>query len=141
MMAQLLHPPDTFEVVLAICIFVCASAYMFIVICFTEWLVRQRASRIIDRWCKVNNFKLVSKKLDWLSSLRGPFAFDLSSNRPVYAVTVEDQRGQLRKATVACGAMVFGLLGIFSSDRIVVVWDRVSSDKKEVEKPPWGGLE
>jgi hypothetical protein len=114
--------PDTIGIGLAI-LFVCFFAFVLFGVFMINIEAQKHTSRLIDRWCTENNFKLVSKKLDRLSSIRGPFAFDLRTNRPVYAVTVKDQTGELRKATIARAMTWYGA----SSDRIVVVWDRANT--------------
>jgi hypothetical protein len=129
-MAPNLVSPNTFAVVLAI-LFVSLFGFVLFIIYIIDRLAQERASKRIDQWCSENNFKLVSKELDWLSPFRGPFVFDLSRNRPVYVVTVKDQTGELRKATIACWSRVGG----YFSNRIEVVWDCASSDKKNVQKP------
>jgi hypothetical protein len=127
------------DVVLVATLVVCFFCLVIFMVFLLDRVAQESASKFIDEWCAENKFKLVSKKLDRLSSLRGPFAFDFSRNRPVYAVTVEDGSGEVRKATIACGAKG---LGVFSlRERIEVVWDRASSDKKEVPKPPGDELE
>jgi hypothetical protein len=118
---------------------VCFLCLVIFMVFLLDRVAQESASKLIDRWCTENNLKLVSKKLDRLSPLRGPFAFDFSRNRPVYAVTVKDGSGEVRKATIACGAR---WVGVFSfGDRIEVVWDRTSADKKEVRQPPRDGLD
>jgi hypothetical protein len=131
-MASGFTSPATFAAMLVI-LCVCITSFILFVIYLLNVVAQERASKLIDRWCMENNFKLLSKKLDRLSSIRGPFALDLSANRPVYAVTVKAQTGELRKATIACGSWGQGLL----SDQIKVVWGRACSDKKAVEKPAW----
>jgi hypothetical protein len=126
-MAPDVSSPNTVTVVVATLV-VCFFGVVFVVIYMIDRLAQERGSKLIDQWCTENNFELVSKELDWLSPFRGPFVFDLSRNRPVYIVTVKDQTGELRKATIACWSRVGG----YFSNQIKVVWDCANSDKKNV---------
>ena len=123
MLAQSLESSDTIAIV-ALIIFLGFFGFVLLLVFLIDRAAQKHTSRLIDRWCTENNFELLSKKLDWLSSIRGPFAFDLSKNRPVYAVTVKAQTGELRlrKASIACAKTWYG----GNSDRIVVVWESLT---------------
>jgi len=93
-----------------------AAIIICVVIVSTTWHY-SRAREILERWANRNSYKLVAS--EYRGFAKGPFFWTSSKGQAVYYVTVQDERGKIRKGWVRCGGWWSGLM----SDEATAKWE------------------